>query len=82
MTNFQQELEQLLKDYNGFDFCGEKVCSGQNKATELEKALTSLFLQTIEQSKPGYVSLSFGEDITRRLIIDQYHQNIVKNVGG
>lgn len=44
MTNTQekQNIIELLKDYNGYDFCGEIGCSGQGKANELVEGLTRL----------------------------------------
>ena len=35
MTNPKSKLEDILKEYNGYDFCGEINCNGQAKATEL-----------------------------------------------
>lgn len=43
MSTKEDKLVQLLKDYNGYDFCGEKACSGQNKANELIKEIDKLF---------------------------------------
>lgn len=35
-------LDEILKDYNGYDFCGEKSCNGQRKARELKQAISDL----------------------------------------
>lgn len=46
MTNKPlKTVESLLKDYNGYDFCGEIACSGQNKANELIKELNAHYYQ-------------------------------------
>ena len=50
-TTLDTEIEELLKDYNGYDFCGEKACSGQNKANELIQAITTYLQQEIDKAK-------------------------------
>lgn len=47
-TTLDTEIEELLKDYNGYDFCGEIACNGQNKANELIQALLSLHKSQVQ----------------------------------
>ena len=39
MTTFTEKVEELLNDYNGYDFCGSDYCAAQGKATELIQLL-------------------------------------------
>lgn len=40
MTNLDW-IDEVLKDYNGYDFCGEKNCAGQQKANDIKQAITA-----------------------------------------
>lgn len=43
--NIDEQIIELLKDYNGYDFCGAKECSAQAKANELTKYIKQLIAQ-------------------------------------
>lgn len=48
MSKSNMSVEDVLKEYNGYDFCGEKACSGQNKANELINQLYELLVNEAE----------------------------------
>lgn len=41
-----------LKDYNGYDFCGEKSCKGQHKADELVSSMLEIIADFAERITP------------------------------
>jgi hypothetical protein len=52
----QSSIELVLRDYNGYDFCGEKACNGQAKATELTALINRDYILKSE------VLSAIGED--------------------
>ena len=49
--SLREAITELLKDYNGYDFCGEIACNGQGKATELTEKITTALTSHIEKAK-------------------------------
>lgn len=45
-----EQIIELLKDFNGYDFCGEKACSSQAKASELIKYLKALISDQVTKA--------------------------------
>lgn len=83
MTNFQQELRDIFKTAHFTDRdTGEQVhiYLGDKAAQKI----TTLFLQTIEQSKGKKSGIWAQESWLKGYEEGQHqlHQNIVKNVGG
>lgn len=84
MTNFQQELDEIIEGLSDAWCygCTHPRCLDNKKSAK--EQITSLFLQTIEQSKGKKSGIWAQESWLKGYEEGQHqlHQNIVKNVGG
>lgn len=71
------ELKQLLGDYNGYDFCGEKNCNGQRKANELLDNLSSLIARR-EQEIHYKAIEAVGEDFVEVTEYDRAINGVIR----
>lgn len=55
-----EKVDELLRDYNGYDFCGEPACSGQSKCDSLNTGILDL----IKKEKLSIIDKVLKEKVT------------------
>lgn len=74
-TSIDEQIIELLKDFNGYDFCGEKACSSQAKASELIKYLKALISDQVTKARLDELKRA------KSLYSRTYKQEVTDNVG-